>query len=65
MDDWLAVFATSPNRQCFPHRPNCTFQSLYHPHILDNIESQQVFPNKERNCAFIHNEPLKSKELYP
>jgi hypothetical protein len=38
MVDRLAVFATSPNRQLPPYRPDCTFQYLYRPHILDNIE---------------------------
>jgi ribonuclease HI len=59
----LAVFAVSPNQQLFPHIPDCTFQSLYHPHIPDNIESRQVFPNNESICAFIQNEPLKPKEI--
>ena len=63
MADRLAIFAASPNRQLLPHRPDCTFQSLYHPHIPDNIESWQVFPNDERICAFIQNEPLKPKEI--
>jgi hypothetical protein len=39
MADRLVFFATSPNRQLLPHKPDCTFQSLYRPHILDNIES--------------------------
>jgi hypothetical protein len=37
--DRLVVFATSPTRQILPQRPDCTFQSLYRPHIPDNIES--------------------------
>jgi ribonuclease HI len=37
MVDQLAIFAAFPTRQLLPHRPNCTFQSLYHPHIPDNI----------------------------
>jgi hypothetical protein len=36
---------------------------LYRPHIPDNIESWQVFPNGERICAFIQNEPYKPKEI--
>jgi hypothetical protein len=63
MADRLAVFAASPNRQLLPHRPDCTFQSLYRPHIPDNIESWQVFPNDESICAFIQNEPFKPKEI--
>jgi ribonuclease HI len=63
MADRLAVFAASPNRQLLPHRPDCTFQSLYRLHIPDNIESWQVFPNDESICAFIQNEPFKPKEI--
>jgi ribonuclease HI len=63
MDDRLVVFAASSNQQIPPHRPDCTFQSLYHPHILDNIESWQVFPNDESICDFIQNEPYKPKEI--
>jgi hypothetical protein len=63
MDDQLVVFAASPNRQLLPQRPDCTFQSLYRPHIPDNIESWQVFPSDESICAFIQNEPYKPKEI--
>jgi ribonuclease HI len=35
--DRLAIFTASPNQDLFHHRPNCTFQSLYHPHIPKNI----------------------------
>jgi ribonuclease HI len=63
MADRLVVFATSPTRQLLPQRPNCTFQSLYCPHIPDNVESWQVFPNDEGICAFIQNEPFKHKEI--
>jgi hypothetical protein len=63
MADRLAIFAASPNRQLLPHRPDCTFQSLYRPHIPENIESWQVFPNDENICAFIQNEPFKPKEI--
>jgi ribonuclease HI len=63
MTDRLAVFAASPNRKLLPHRLDCTFQSLYHPHIPDNIQSWQVFPSDERICAFIQNEPYKSKKI--
>jgi ribonuclease HI len=63
MDDRLAIFATSPTRQLLPQRRDCTFQSLYHPHILDNVESWQVFPNDEGIRAFIQNEPLNPKEI--
>jgi ribonuclease HI len=61
--DRLAIFAASPNRKLLPHIPNCTFQSLYHPHIPDNIESWQVFLSDEIICSFIQNEPYKPKEI--
>jgi ribonuclease HI len=38
MVDRLAVFAASPNQQILSHRPDYNFQSLYRPHIPDNIE---------------------------
>jgi hypothetical protein len=63
MTDWLVVFASSPNLQIITHRPNCTFQSLYQPHVLDNIESWKVFPSNERISNFIQNEPYKPKEI--
>jgi ribonuclease HI len=63
MDDRLAVFAASPNRQLLPQRPDCNFQSLYCPHIHGNIESWQVFPSDEIICAFIQNEPYNPKEI--
>jgi ribonuclease HI len=63
MDDWLVIFAVSPNQKLMPQRPDCNFQSLYHPHIPNNIESWQVFPSDERICAFIQNEPYKTKEI--
>jgi ribonuclease HI len=36
MADRLVDFAASLNRQLLSHRPDCTFQSLYRPHIPDN-----------------------------
>jgi ribonuclease HI len=63
MADRLVVFATSHNRQLLPHRPNCTFQSLYRPHIPENIECCQVFPNNESICAFIQNETYEPKKI--
>jgi ribonuclease HI len=63
MADRLVVFAASPTRQLLPQRPDCTFQSLYRPHIPDNVESWQVFPSDEGICAFIQNEPFKPKEI--
>jgi hypothetical protein len=63
MANRLAVFAASPNQQLLPQRPDCTFQSLYRPHIPDNKESWQVFPSNESICSFIQNEPYKPKEI--
>jgi hypothetical protein len=63
MADRLAIFVASPTQQLLPQIPNCTFQSLYHPHIPDNVESWQVFPSDESICAFIQNEPYKSKDI--
>jgi hypothetical protein len=59
----LVFFATSPTRQLLPQRPNCTFQSLYRPHIPDNVESWQVFSSDEVIYAFIQNESFNPKEI--
>jgi ribonuclease HI len=63
MVDQLDVFAASPNQQPLPHRHDCSFQSLYHSHVPDNVESWQVFPNDEIICSFTQYEPLKPKEM--
>jgi ribonuclease HI len=63
MADKLFVFVASPTRQILPKRPDCTFQSLYHPHIPDNVYSWNVFPCDESICAFIQNEPYNPKEI--
>jgi ribonuclease HI len=63
MDDRLDVFANSPNRQLLPHKPDCTFQSLYRPHIHENIESWKVFPSNESSYDFIQNETFRPKEI--
>jgi hypothetical protein len=63
MVDRLAIFSAIPTRQLLPQRPNCTFQSLYRPHIPENIESWQVFPSDESICSFIQSEPYKPKEI--
>jgi ribonuclease HI len=60
---WLAVFAASPNQKLLPHRPDCSFQSLYLPYIPDNVESWQALPNNESNCAFIQDEPFKPEDI--
>jgi ribonuclease HI len=39
MANRFVVFVASTNRQLLPHRPDCTFQSLYCLDIPDNIES--------------------------
>jgi hypothetical protein len=53
MADRLVVFAASPIRQLLPQRPDCTFMSLYRPHLPDNVESWQVCSDDEGICAFI------------
>jgi hypothetical protein len=63
MDDRLSFFVASPTRKILPQRPHCTFQSLYRPHILDNVETWKVFPSDESISAFIQNEPYKPKEI--
>jgi ribonuclease HI len=63
MTDRLDAFATSPNHQLFHHRPDCSFQSLYHPYIYGNVESWQALPNNENICAFIQDEPIKLEEI--
>jgi ribonuclease HI len=63
MADRLVSFAASPNQQLFPHRPDCSFQSLYRPYISGNVESWQALPNNENICAFIQDEPLKPEEI--
>jgi hypothetical protein len=62
MVDMLVVFASSPTKQILPQRSDCMFQSLYCPHILDNVGSWQVFSSNEGICAFIQNEPFNPKE---
>jgi hypothetical protein len=63
MVDRLVVFAAPPTPQLLPQRPDCNFQSLYCPHIPDNVKSWQVFPNDEGIYAFIQNESFKPKEI--
>jgi hypothetical protein len=63
MADRLDIFVASPTQKLLPQRPDCTFQYLYRPHILDNVESWKVFPSDESICAFIQNEPYKPKEI--
>jgi ribonuclease HI len=61
--DRLVVFASCPTRQLLPQRPDCTFLSLYRPHLPNNVESWQVFPDDESICAFLQNELYKPKEI--
>jgi ribonuclease HI len=63
MVDRLVVFPASPTWHILLQRPDCTFQSLYHPHIPDNIESWQGFPSDEGIFAFIQNKPFNPKEI--
>ena len=65
MADRLAAFAASPTWQLLPHRPDCTFQYLYHLYIPENVESWKALPNNESICAFIQDEPLSPRRLYP
>jgi ribonuclease HI len=63
MVDRLVVFEDSPTWKLLPQILDCTFQSLYYPHLPDNIESCQVFPSDEGIYAFIQNEPFKPREI--
>jgi ribonuclease HI len=63
MTDRLAVFAPCPTRHILPQRLDCKFQYVYHPHILDNVESWHVFPSDEFICDFIQNKPFNPKEI--
>ena len=63
MADRLVVFAASPTRQLLPQRPYYTFQSLYHHHIPENVESWKVLLDDESIFSFIQNEPYKPKEI--
>jgi hypothetical protein len=38
---------------------------MYRLHVPDNVESWQVFPSDESICAFIQNQPYKTKEIIP
>jgi ribonuclease HI len=63
MVDRLAVFATTPNQQLLPHRPDCAFQSLHHPYIPEKEGSWKAIPNEESIFVVIQNEPLEPKEI--
>jgi ribonuclease HI len=63
MVDRLVVFAASPNQQLLPHRPDCSFQSLYHPYIPNHVGSWKALPDDEIICAIIQDEPLKPEEI--
>jgi hypothetical protein len=63
MVDRLVVLAESPTQQLLTQRYDCTFQSLYRPHIPNIVESCQVFPNDQGICSFIQNELFKPKEI--
>jgi ribonuclease HI len=63
MEDRLVVFTTIPTTQLLHQRPDCTFMSLYRPPFMGNVESWQVFLDDESICAFLHNDPLKRKEI--
>jgi ribonuclease HI len=61
----LAIFAASLKQQLLPHRPVCSFQSLYCSYIPGNVESWLALPNNDSICAFIQDEPLKPEKLFP
>ena len=63
MVDRLVVFEDSPTWKLLPQILDCTFQSLYYPHLPDNIESCQVFPSDEGIYAFMQNEHFKLREI--
>jgi hypothetical protein len=63
MDDRLVFFVASPTWKILPQSPDCTFQSLYRPHIPDNVESWKFFPSDESICDFIQNELYNPKEI--
>jgi hypothetical protein len=63
ISDHLAFFVASPDLLLFAHRPDCTFQYIYCPHIPDNIESLQALPNDDNIFYFIQDEPIKPKEI--
>jgi hypothetical protein len=63
MVDRLVVFVASPNQHLFPHMPDCYFQSIYCPHILDNVESWQALPRNEIIFSFIQDGPLKPEKI--
>jgi hypothetical protein len=39
------------------------FCLLYRPHLPNNVESWQVFPDDEGICAFLQNDLYKPKEI--
>jgi ribonuclease HI len=63
MANQLDIFAASSNQEYLPYRPDCSFQTLYHSRIPDNVESWRAFPNDENICAFIKDEPLNLKKM--
>jgi hypothetical protein len=61
----FVVFANYPNQQILPHRPNCSFQSLYRPYIPDNVESwKPPLTIREFVLSFNMN-LLRPRILYP
>jgi hypothetical protein len=63
MVDRLVIFVASPTIKLLPQRPYCTFLFLFRPHIPNNQESWQVFPNYENICSFIQNDSYNPKEI--
>jgi hypothetical protein len=63
MSNRLVVFATSPNQQPLPYKPDCSFQSLHCPHIPNNVESWQALPNDKSVFSLIQDKPPNPKEI--
>ena len=53
VDDKLVIFSFILYKQHSHDRPNCDVISLYHPYVLGNEESSQIFENYEDICHFL------------
>jgi hypothetical protein len=61
----LAIFPAFPNRQLLPHRRDCTFQSLYHPHIPE-IQNLGRFSLEMRAYVLSFKmKPIHPRKSYP
>jgi ribonuclease HI len=64
MDDRLAIFAASPTQQLLPYNPDCVFQSLHCPYILEKEGSWKVIPSDESICLSSKMNLLSPRRLY-